>query len=183
MATMMEMMTTIPRSSPTATVMELKTACTALMRFPVITHERVKEPDDADEGGIPPEGHRDQDEDDKKSINPMGSSQLHHGNLLHVTYNVAGERLRGFQEKTSRHARLFDPLSNLLHVRGIKPFCFHPIEIDRAGKGIFISETFRRFHPVAYMGDGIAAGEAGGQDQELLPFGVLHGVITRRGCR
>lgn len=44
METMREMMTTIPRSSLKATLMELKTACTALTRLPVMTHESVKEP-------------------------------------------------------------------------------------------------------------------------------------------
>ena len=44
METMSEMISTVPSSSPKATLIELKTAWTAFTIFPVITHERVKEP-------------------------------------------------------------------------------------------------------------------------------------------
>src|SRR5512147_2204264 len=44
MATMSEMMTTTPRRSLAATVMELNTAWTALIRSPVMTQDRTSEP-------------------------------------------------------------------------------------------------------------------------------------------
>ena len=44
MATMSEMITTTPSRSPAATVTELNTACTALIRSPVTTQDRTSEP-------------------------------------------------------------------------------------------------------------------------------------------
>jgi hypothetical protein len=44
METISEMIRTVPKSSLKATLIELKTACTAFTIFPVMTHDSRKEP-------------------------------------------------------------------------------------------------------------------------------------------